>query len=69
MTAAASGWERHPNGSHISIPVRWREIDDARAWCAAHCRGDFLVVLGPRIVFQLREDAALATLFWRAEER
>jgi hypothetical protein len=45
------------------------DLDEVRAWCPEHCRGEFLIVLGPRVVFQLREGAALATLWWRAEER
>ena len=63
MTVEANaGWERHPDGSYISIPVYGRDLDEVRAWCAENCGGDFLIVLGPRVVFQLREDA---TLWWR----
>ena len=70
MTVGAdAAWERHPDTSYISIPVYRRDLDEVRAWCAENCEGDFLIVLGPRVVFQLREDAALATMFWRAEER
>ncbi len=70
MTVEAdAGWERHPGGEHIVIPIHARDLDDVRAWCNEHCEGDFLVVLGPRVVFQLREDAALATMFWHCEER
>ncbi len=70
MTVEAdTGWERHPNGSYISIPVYHRDLDAVRAWGNENREGDFLLVLGPRVVFQLRGDAALATLYWRAEER
>ena len=69
MTAeAGTAWERHPGGEYISIPIYARDLADVRAWCNENCRGDFLIVLGPGVVFQLRDDAALATLFWRAEE-
>ncbi len=70
MTAeAATGWERYPGGEYICVPVYARDLDDVRAWCGDNCRGDFLIALGPQVVFQLRDDAALATLWWRAEER
>lgn len=65
----ASEWERHADGQHISIPISPSDLDEVRAWCGEHCRGDFMVVLGRRVVFQSREDAALATMFWRCEER
>ncbi len=68
MTAAATDWERHADGSQVSIPISPADADAVRAWCAEHCRGDFLIVLGPGVVFQRRDDGALATLFWRAEE-
>lgn len=67
MTAVAAEWERHPDGSHISIPIRPRDLPDVRAWCAEHCGGDHMVVLGRQVVFERREDASLATLFWRAD--
>ncbi len=70
MTAEADGaWERYPNGAYISIPIDPRDLKEVRAWCGENCIGDFLVVLGPRVVFQLREGAAFATLWVRAEER
>jgi hypothetical protein len=69
MTAAATGaWDRHDDGSHISVPISWRDSDKVRDWCAENCRGDFVLVLGRRVVFQLHGDAALAALWWRAEE-
>lgn len=64
-----AGRERHPDGSYLSIPVYRRDLNEVRAWCNENCGGDFLIVIGPRVVFQLREDAALATLRRRAEER
>ena len=45
------------------------DLDEVRAWCSVNCEGDFLIVLDRRVLFQSREDAALATLWWRAEER
>ena len=65
----AAGWERHPDGQHISIPISLCDLDDARAWCGENCVGDFLIVLGPKIVFERGEDAALATMWWRCEEQ
>ena len=70
MTASPGAeWERHADGSHISIPIRPRDADEVRAWCGANCTGNFLIDLGRRVIFEKREDAALATVFWRAEER
>ena len=65
----AAGWDRLDDGSYISVPIRPRDLDDVRAWCSENCEGDFLIDLGRRVLFQIREDAALATLWWRAEER
>ncbi len=70
MTVEAdAAWERHPDGAYISVPIDPHDLDEVRAWCAENCIGDFLIVLDRRVLFQSREDAALATLFWRAEER
>lgn len=65
----ATYWERHADGAYISIPIEPGDLDEVRAWCGEHCRGDFMIVLDRRVVFERREDAALATLRWRAEER
>ena len=65
---ATGAWGRHDNGQYISVPISWRNLDDVRAWCAENCAGDFVIVLGQRVLFQSREDAALATLWWRREE-
>ena len=65
----ATEWERHGDGQHISIPIPSGDADEVRKWCGEHCLGDYMVVLGRRVVFQLAEDAAIATLWWRAEER
>ncbi len=64
----ACDWERHPDGEHISFPIAPADLDDVRAWCSAHCRGDFLIVLSQRVLFQSHEDASLAAGRWRAEE-
>ena len=69
MTAAILEWERHGDGTYISVPIAPALIDEVRAWCGEHCRGDYLIVLGRRVLFQSREDAALATVWWRTEER
>jgi hypothetical protein len=61
------GWELGRDGKHLSIPIRPHDAEVVREWCAAHCEGDFLLVLGRRIVFERRDDAAFATLYWRAE--
>ena len=67
--AFCAEWERHPCGAYISIPIRPRDLEKVREWCSVNCQGDYLIDLGRRILFQLRDDAALATLWWRAEER
>jgi hypothetical protein len=67
MTEAATGWELGEDGRHFSIPIWPRDLDSVREWCRENCLGDFMVVLDRRVVFARREDAALATLFWRAE--
>ena len=69
MASPATEWERHADGTHLSIPIRPRDADDVRAWCEVNCRGDFLIDRGRRVVFQSREDAALATIWWRCEEQ
>lgn len=69
MTVAAKGaWDRHDDGQYIFILISCRDLDEVRAWCGENCQGDFIVVLGQRVLFQSREDAALATFWWRAEE-
>jgi hypothetical protein len=60
-------WEPYPCGAYISIPIRPRDLDDVWEWCIENCQGDFLIDLGRRVLFQLRDDAAVATLWWRAE--
>jgi hypothetical protein len=67
VTAATDAWKRHADGGYISVPISWRDLDDVRDWCRANCRGDFVIDLGRGVLFQSREDAALATLRWRAE--
>ena len=69
MTATATGaWELRDDGTYISVPIDYRDLDDVREWCVENCAADFIVVLGQRVLFQSREDAALATLWWRREE-
>jgi hypothetical protein len=68
MMAASGAWECHGDGAYIPIPIAYRDLDEVREWCAENCHGDFVIVLGQRVLFQSREDAALATLWWRAEE-
>ena len=68
MTEGSTGWELGDDGQPISIPISPRDADDVRAWCSKVCRGDFIICLGRRVVFAKRDDAALATLFWGAEE-
>jgi hypothetical protein len=60
-------WELHDDGSHISIPITFGDAAEVRGWCAENCTGDFLISLNRMVVFQWREDAALATLVWRRE--
>lgn len=67
MASPATECERHADGTHISIPIRPRDADGVRAWCRVNYAGDYLIDLGRRVVFAKREDAALATMFWRAE--
>lgn len=69
MKASAAEWERHACGAYISIPIYPRDLDDVRQWCIENCQGDFLIDLGRRVLFQLRDDAAVATLWWRAGDR
>jgi len=61
-------WERHEGGSHLSVPISYGDVAEVREWCRENCRGDYLISLGRCVVFQSREDAALATLWWRREE-
>jgi hypothetical protein len=61
--AAADSWERGRDGAHLTVPVSPRDIDAIRRWLSANCEADFLIVLGPQVMFQRAEDAALAALF------
>jgi hypothetical protein len=64
----ADDWEIHDDGSHPIVPIPCRNADEVRRWCAQNCSGDYLIILNPHVVFQCREDAALATFWWRREE-
>lgn len=68
MTETAE-WELHDDGSPLTIPILYCDADEVRRWCAENCEGDYLISLGRSVAFQFREDAALATLWWRREER
>ena len=68
MTDSGSGWELGKDGQPLSIPIWPRDLGDVREWCREHCRGDYVIVLARRVAFERREDAALATLYWRAEQ-
>ena len=61
-------WERCEDGGYLSIPITYRGVSDARTCCGENCESNFLIVLGSRILFQLSDDAALATLWWRCED-
>ena len=69
MASHDAEWERHADATYISVPIRPRDADGVRALCDVNCDADFLIDLGKRVVFEKQEDAALATVFWRAEER
>ena len=59
---AAAGWDRKDDGTHIAVSVAGRDLDEVRAWCAENCMADYLIVLGQRVVFERRGDAALAVV-------
>jgi hypothetical protein len=61
-------WERHENSAYMAIPIAVSEAEEVRSWCAENCRGDYLVNLGREVLFELREDAALAALWWWKED-
>ena len=63
MSAGATAdWDRGDDGGYTAIPVAGHDLDEVRAWCAENSVGDFLIVLGQRVVFERREDAALAVV-------
>jgi hypothetical protein len=68
VTAATRACDQHDAGTYISVPIPWRDLDSARAWCSENCTGDFVIVLGQRVASERHDDAALAALSWRAEE-
>jgi hypothetical protein len=65
---ATTDWERHEDGSPISVPISYDDAAEVRRWCAENCIGDYLISLNRCVMFQRAEDAALATLLWRREE-
>ncbi|MGG5890995.1 hypothetical protein ACLF3G_28345 [Falsiroseomonas sp. HC035] len=66
---AAGDWELQDDGCHICIPIWYEDAAEVRQWCADNCEGEYLISLGRTVVFQYREDAALAALWWQREER
>ena len=63
MTAgAAADWDRGDEGGYIAVPIAGRDLDEVRVWLAENFIGDYLIVLGQRVVFERREDAALAVV-------
>ena len=62
MAGGAADWDRKEDGPHIAVPIAGRGLDEVRAWLAGNCTGDYLIVLGQRVVFERREDAALAVV-------
>ena len=56
---AAVGWDRTEDGSHIAVPIAGHDLDEVRECLAENCTGDYLIVLGRRVVFERREDAAV----------
>lgn len=61
-------WELGDDGSPICIPISYCDAEELRRWCAENCEGDYLISLARHVLFQRRDDAALATLWWRREE-
>ncbi len=63
MTAAVTAdWDRKDDGGYIAVTIAGQDLDEVREWLAENCQGDYLVVLGRRVVFERREDAALAVV-------
>ena len=61
-TNCATHWDRTDSGAHIAAPIAGHDPAEVRAWLAEDCRGDYLIVVGQRVVFERREDAALAVV-------
>ena len=60
MTAvAAAVWDRKEDDTYVAVPIAGHDLDEVREWLAENCTGDYLIVLGRRVVFERREDAAL----------
>ena len=63
MTAGATaGWDRREDGTHIAVPIAGHDLDEVRACLAENCTGDCLIAPSRRVVFERREDAALAVV-------
>ena len=59
---AAASRDRKDDGTRIAVPIAGHDLDKVREWLAENCGGDYLIVLGQRVVFERREDAALAVV-------
>ncbi len=55
MSAGAADWDRKEDGTHIAVPIAGRDLEEVREWLAENCTGDYLIVLGQRVVFERRE--------------
>ncbi len=47
-----------------AILVAGRDLDEVRAWRSGDCTGDFLILLGRRIVSDRREGATVAVVVY-----
>ncbi len=68
MTVGSTPDRDREDGGYFAVPIDPRDLDAVRAWCCENCLGDFIPVLGRRVLFERHDDAALAALWWRAEE-
>jgi hypothetical protein len=55
VSAGAADWDRKEDGTHIAVPIAGRDLEEVREWLAENCTGDYLIVLGQRVVFERRE--------------
>ncbi len=59
---AVAPWDRKEDGGYIAVPIAGHDLDEVREWLVENCEGDFLIVLRQRVVFERRDDAALAVV-------
>ncbi len=57
-----AAWDRKEDGGYVAVPIAGHDLGEVRAWLAENCGGDYLIVLGQRVVFERREGAALAVV-------